>query len=242
MNRTVTIDQTNILRYCYFISKEFYLIVVYLYLLCIHCQLCKLQLQWLAPNWCKGAVVTVYHTQLPLSNLNFVFIAVSIAATRFVIVVFDGGLVSSSDVRNIVILRVNLIKVTSSSYRHQLSPSSRHNRGGANISSESKDVSNWSLSSTFIADHKPSTELRVWCININPTRPGCPFFIATKDSRLSRYPDVVACPGVPLLRYGGVTLADLCLPYDADIVLWGTVRSERRWIGVGVAEIEMLRV
>jgi hypothetical protein len=112
MNRTVTIDQTNILRYFYFISKEFYLIVVYLYLLCIHCQLCKLQLQWLAPNWCKGAVVTVYHTQLPLSNLNFVFIAVSIAATRFVIVVFDGGLVSSSDVRNIVILRVNLIKVT----------------------------------------------------------------------------------------------------------------------------------
>ena len=132
-------------------------------------------------------------------------------------------LLLSSDVRNIVILRVNLIKVTSSSYRHQLSPSSRHNRGGANISSESKDVSNWSLSSTFIADHKPSTELRVWCININPTRPGCPFFVATKDSRLSRYPDVVACPVVPLLRYGGVTLADLCLPYDADIVLWGTV-------------------
>ena len=68
--------------------------------------------------------------------------------------------------------------------------SSHHHCGGANISSASKDVLNWSLSSTFIADHKPLTKLCVWCININPTRErhGCPFFVATKDSRQSRYP------------------------------------------------------
>jgi hypothetical protein len=32
-----------------------------------------------------------------------------------------------------------------------------------------------------------------------------------------------------LLRYGGVTLADLCLPCDADIVRRGKVSERKTW-------------
>ena len=94
---------------------------------------------------------------------------------------------------------------------------SRHSCGGANISSASKDVPiELVVEFDIIADHEPSTELCVWCININPTRPGCPFFVATKDSRQSRYPACCSMSHVALLRYEGVTLADLGLPYNAD--------------------------
>ena len=138
-------------------------------------------------------------------------------------------LLLSSDVRNIVILRVNLIKVTSSSYRHQLSPSSRHNRGGANISSTSKDLLNWSSSSTLLLTTNPrpscvydaSTSIQhvLDALFLLPRR--------TQDSQDT--PHVVACPVVALLRYGGVTLADLCLPCDADIVRRGKVSERKTW-------------
>ena len=157
-------------------------------------------------------------------------VSISIAATGLSLLPLMVALLSSSDVSSIVYCDLvnQSIKVTSSSsYCHQLSPCSRHCRGGANISSASKDVSNWLSSSTFVADHKPSIELCVWCININPTRPGCPFFVATKTRDRQDTPHVVACPVVALLRYGAVTLADLWHPYGANIVLWGNV-SERK--------------
>jgi hypothetical protein len=163
---------------------------------------------------------------------------VSIAATRFVIVVLDGGLVvvircmSSSDVR--VILWFNLIKVTSSSYlhHHQLSPSSCHCRCRLNISYESKDVSNWSSSSTFIA--VPRNLDRIVCIastSIQHALFWMPFFRHHEGLETVKIPPLlVACPIVALLQSGGVMLADLCLPYDANVV--GTMRmwvSERQY-------------
>ena len=191
MKRTVMIVQTNIFHYC--ISKDLYLIVVYWYWSCIHASF--VNCSDLQPNWYKGAAVTVHHTQLPLSNWN------SHLHCHCGFYFYWGYYVCHCCLwwrrccrhpmyvdRDLVNQSIKVTSSSSSSYRHQLSPSSRHRRGGANKSSAYKDVSNWSSSLTFIADHEPLTELCVWCIKFNPTRPGCPFFVATKDSRPSRYP------------------------------------------------------
>ena len=142
-------------------------------------------------------------------------------------------LLLSSDVRNIVILRVNLIKVTSSSYRHQLSPSSRHNRGGANISSESKDVSNWSLSSTFIADMHQHQSNTSWV----------PFFHRHEGLETVKIP---RCCSMSRRSFAAVRRSDVGWSLPPIRCRYRTMRhcEERKKmnIGVGVAEIEMLRV
>ena len=116
-------------------------------------------------------------------------------------------------------------------YCHQLSPFSRHHCGGANISSTSKDLLNWSSSSTLSLTTNPRPIVSM--MHINPTRPLLDALFSSPQRTRGRQdtPHVVACPVVALLRYGGVTLADLCLPCDADIVRRGKV-SERKTRGV----------
>ena len=160
----------------------------------------------LQPNWYKGAAVTVHHTQLPLSNLNScLYLWFLLRLLGLLLLSLMVALLLSSNVRSIVILWINLIKVVSSSYGHQLSPSSCHCRDRANISLASKDVSirRWVWHLLLIADHKPSTELCVWCINIQhqhqSNTPWMPFFCRHEGLKTVKILPLVACPIVALL-------------------------------------------